>query len=248
MRINFTTEPKPYWILGRWAEEFAGRIPGATITHLTPDQQADVNVFINYALYSKGPYKSLCVFTHKERDRKLSKRFDIISRDCDWCFAQSDYTMSLLPANKSSKLKIGIGDQFYKKEIVIGISGRPYSSKRKRFEWVKELEKIAGIRIMWTNSRLPYDELADFYKAVDYFLVTSEVEGGPMCIKEAIAMGKPVITTKVGWYNEFPVLTYDNLYELKNIVRKLVVDKSDWDLGAKQIEDKASELLSQFIR
>jgi hypothetical protein len=244
MKINFTTEKKPYWILGRWAKEFARRIPGATITHLTPNRQADVNVFINYALYRKGPYKSICVFTHMERDKRLSKLFNNISRNCDWCFAQSDYTMSLLPKNKSTKLKIGVGEQFYKKEIVLGVCGRPYRSNRKRMEWAKALEAIDGISIKWTNGSLAYDELADFYRSVDYILVTSEIEGGPMCIKEAVAMGKPVITTKVGWYNEFPTLTYDTLDELKIIISKLAVNKDDWDKGARQLADRAAKLLS----
>lgn len=243
MRINFTTERQPYWILGRWAEEYAERIPGATITSLTPDRRADVNVFINYALYRPGPYKSICVFTHRENGRGPARRFDAVSRDCDWCFAQSDYTMSLLPSDKSSQLKIGVGRQFYRDEIVIGVSGRPYKSNRKRFNWAKELEGIEGIRIMWTNGRIPYDAMADFYRAVDYVLVTSETEGGPMCIKEAVAMGKPVITTRVGWHNEFSLLTYDSLDELKALVRKLVLTRDEWDRGASQIADKAAELL-----
>lgn len=244
MRINFVTEPKPYWILGRWAEEFAGRIAGATVTAKKPDRQADVNVFINYALFRKGPYKSICVFTHRERSWARARRFDSAGRDCDWCFGQSDYTMSLLPKEKSSRLKIGVGEQFCKREIVIGINGRPYRSGRKRFEWIRDLEKIDGIRIESTNGDLPDEKLPDFYRSIDYLLVTSELEGGPMCIKEAVAMGKPVITTRVGWYNDFPVLAYDTLDELKDIVRKLVVDSSDWDTGARQIEDKAGELLS----
>ena len=111
-------------------------------------------------------------------------------------------------------------------------------------EWAKALEAIDGISIKWTNGSLAYDELADFYRSVDYILVTSEIEGGPMCIKEAVAMGKPVITTKVGWYNEFPTLTYDTLDELKIIISKLAVNKDDWDKGARQLADRAAKLLS----
>jgi len=51
--INFVTEPAPYWILGKWCEEFIKHIPDSTITAMHPDPRADVNVFVNYALYRK---------------------------------------------------------------------------------------------------------------------------------------------------------------------------------------------------
>jgi glycosyltransferase involved in cell wall biosynthesis len=49
-----------------------------------------------------------------------------------------------------------------------------------------------------------------FYSAIDYLVVTSTVEGGPVPLLEAIARGVPVIAPPtVGWCGEFPTIPYD---------------------------------------
>lgn len=47
-----------------------------------------------------------------------------------------------------------------------------------------------------------------FYASIDYLVVTSVEEGGPMTVPEAIAHGVPVIAPDVGWAWEFPVIRY----------------------------------------
>ena len=56
------------------------------------------------------------------------------------------------------------------------------------------------------KARIPYhhdyvttpDELVRYYKALDLYLVTSRVEGGPKSILESMASGIPLISTRVG--------------------------------------------------
>lgn len=43
-----------------------------------------------------------------------------------------------------------------------------------------------------------YSEIPKYYNALDLYLVTSRVEGGPKAILEAMATGIPIISTKVG--------------------------------------------------
>jgi glycosyltransferase involved in cell wall biosynthesis len=51
--------------------------------------------------------------------------------------------------------------------------------------------------------------MQEFYQSLDVFLVTSEVEGGPVTILEALACGVPVIAPSgVGFVNEYDVITY----------------------------------------
>jgi len=45
-------------------------------------------------------------------------------------------------------------------------------------------------------------ELAEFYRASDAFLLTSNYEGMPICVLEALACGLPVVSTDVGGVNE----------------------------------------------
>lgn len=43
-----------------------------------------------------------------------------------------------------------------------------------------------------------YDQVADYFRAIDLYLVTSREEGGPKSILESMASGIPIISTKVG--------------------------------------------------
>lgn len=45
---------------------------------------------------------------------------------------------------------------------------------------------------------LPHDEVAKLYGAIDYYLVTSRLEGGPQAILESMATGTKLYSTKVG--------------------------------------------------
>lgn len=51
---------------------------------------------------------------------------------------------------------------------------------------------------LWVvNDRHP-NEMPDVYRAADALLVTSDLEGGPSCVKEALACGLPVVSVPVG--------------------------------------------------
>lgn len=71
---------------------------------------------------------------------------------------------------------------------------------------------------------------AAFYAAIDYLVVTSTEEGGPMPVLEAIARGVPVIAPNVGWCWEFPVLRYAvGEYEaLRQVLEQLTAPPS-WE-------------------
>ena len=52
-------------------------------------------------------------------------------------------------------------------------------------------------RLWVVNGRAP-DEMPDYYRAADVLVVTSELEGGPSSVKEALACGLPVVSVPVG--------------------------------------------------
>src|SRR5207253_11234672 len=45
---------------------------------------------------------------------------------------------------------------------------------------------------------VPHEEMSKIYNTADVLLLTSEMEGTPMVILEALACGTPVVTTPVG--------------------------------------------------
>src|SRR5690606_4242852 len=69
-------------------------------------------------------------------------------------------------------------------------------------------------------------ERAAFYASIDYRVVASRDEGGPMVVPEAIAHGVPVIAPKgIGWCDEFPAYRYDgaNAASLCALLTRLTV-------------------------
>ncbi len=238
MRINFVTEPKPYWILGRWCEEWAKHMPDTTIS-ASLNRMADVNIFCNYALFDVSNYfgKTVSIFTHRElHNFELQRKFDAAAVQSSWCVAQSIPTAKLLPAFKTTIIHPCVGEHFMKGPIKIGVVGRDYESGRKRFEWLEELRKIDGVEIIHTNN-LPYEIMDHFYSAIDYLLITAENEGGPMPVTEALAMKKPVIAPRgVGWCDEYTTIKYDNtLDSLITVVKGLIVSRDGWEVGAKRL-------------
>ncbi len=70
------------------------------------------------------------------------------------------------------------------------------------------------------------DKLADFYNASDTLLLTSNYEGMPICVLEALGCGLPVVTTNVGEVNRV----------VKNGFSGEVVDSFDPEMISKAAE------------
>jgi glycosyltransferase involved in cell wall biosynthesis len=76
---------------------------------------------------------------------------------------------------------------------------------------------------------VPEGRMQDFYRAMDYILVPSLYEGGPMCVPEALACGIPVIAPDVGWVNSFPYIPYPkgDTDALRSLLQSLTRPKLD---------------------
>ena len=77
-----------------------------------------------------------------------------------------------------------------------------------------------------------YQDIARYYNALDLYIVTSRVEGGPKAILEAMATGIPLVTTKVGMapdiikegYNGF-LAEVDDTMLLSEKAGRIIADK-----------------------
>ena len=100
-----------------------------------------------------------------------------------------------------------------------------------------------------------YNEIADFYNALDLYIVSSREEGGPKAIVESMASGVPIISTNVGMARDFifdrkngglvnsfepediaqKSLEIINLYDKKEIINaaRNEVMRADWSNVAK---------------
>jgi len=99
---------------------------------------------------------------------------------------------------------------------VVGFSGFIYASGRKGEELAKSLVQEYGTKIVFSASgkgwpcstqRYNWVDLPTFFKQLDIFVCTSELEGGPMTTLEALSTGLPVvIPAEVGIHPELPYI------------------------------------------
>src|SRR5690606_39147913 len=150
-------------------------------------------------------------------------------RNYDYHVGMSEQTVQLLRrygAKDPVLIKPGTD---YRKEVVFGVVGRTYNTGRKNERLVSRM-KDAGFKVIAWGEGWPCEivsndpaKLPEFYKSIDYLVVTSTNEGGPMPVLEALALGTPVIAPDVGWCWEYPVIRYEkgNWESLRSVLRGL---------------------------
>lgn len=98
------------------------------------------------------------------------------------------------------------------KVFTIGWAGR-MNRKLKRFDMARRIVERSDCKFKIASQedeyRYTHNEMPNFYNSIDCFLSTSEVEGHPLVVYEAMACGVPVITTDVGDVGEY-IITGEN--------------------------------------
>jgi hypothetical protein len=231
MKINII-RTEGSWIIGDITLKYAELLPNCTLHPIGyRGNKGDVNLYITYSSF-RGSTEAIDVgwFTHNE-----NKTFDEIANSVDYCIAMSNKTSELLPKHKTTVIEPGISESFIKKPIVFGCVGRAYPSGRKTFNWISELSKIEGVNFLFTNGKVHQKDMPSFYKQIDYLLILSKNEGGPMPVLEAIGTGTPIIAPNVGWSWEYPCIKYNSLEELIDIVQRLSPVKNSWEISANKM-------------
>jgi len=242
VKLNIVTEKESQrWSLLYDAENLVEWMPGAVVAD-KPDPTADVNMFVNYALYEPVDTVTTAMFTHLEHEGSLVDTFLDVAEAVDWCFAMCQKTLWQLPPEKSSILTVWPSQQFYRSHLNIGVCGRDYKSGRKRMDWVDELRAIPGVLVITTDGKIPWLDMPGYYDSLDYLVVISENEGGPKPVVEALARGVPVIAPDVGYCWDFPVLRYRTKDGLLDIVRRLAVPRDAWAATAQHVMETHREL------
>ena len=71
--------------------------------------------------------------------------------------------------------------------------------------WDDVIDLYSSKNIKCTVVDENYENYPQVYDSIDYLLIPSLWEGGPMSVPEALAKGIPIISSKVGWVSEFDV-------------------------------------------
>ena len=216
-RVRIVTE-RPGWIMHRKAEEIQKHM-GVSSVRINQDwPEADIHYYINYGYFQKKPTSGLTIanFTHYDGDM-LGDKFVQAACEADHCVAVSEATADILrefkiPNSKVSVILVG-ADVHFTAKLAVGVVGRVYPGGRKGEEIVKALlddpDITRNIRIVasvegWGLPVWKFDDQADFYRAIDYLLVPSRIEGGPVPFMEALACGTMAIAPEIGVVPQFP--------------------------------------------
>lgn len=241
---NLIATPKPAlhvhvvkhsgWIIGRIADAICCE---RTTVSRSPDPAADVNLYVHYRAMREPVPGTLNVawFTHLEEEGKKRREFFDVAERADWCLAMSEGTARHLPPEKTSVWAGAPDRDFVKPTIRLGVAVKP--GPRKGLEKLDAIRSIEGVEIVETGGAMPLADLPAFFRSIDYLLVTSDLEGGPYSVLEAIASGKPVIAPDVGFCWDWPVIRYDGTTEgLASIVRKLRFPLDPWAAASRELE------------
>lgn len=244
--------PKDGWILERMAralldtlpecEGMDFRTPGlwdeGSILDTGPQR---INYFINYAVMARPSAKADAAwFTHPEDDGvfwRNARAVDLAVCNCD---KYRDLIADL--GVQAQTIVPGVEDTFAPM-LRLGVVGRLYGSGRKGEDLLRRVAKLPFVDLRVSGGELAPHELPAFYNAVDYVLVTSRYEGGPMCLLEGLACGKEIICPPdVGLAGQFPdhVIPYENgdWASLEAVLRTLHARRTDI---AKAVEGRTWE-------
>ncbi|MCX7835624.1 MAG: glycosyltransferase [bacterium] len=127
---------------------------------------------------------------------------------------------------------------------------------------VQELKRRGIPAVLKKPNRIPHSEMAVWMNAADVFLLTSEHEGSPNVIKEALACNTPVVSTDVGDVAERIegikgcYLTERNAIDVANALEKVYRtpiqiqsrQKVENEVSLEKIAKKLIEIYHNFIQ
>ena len=231
MKVNVVAPLYEEWILTKFARVLKEFYPKEITLNNHADASADINYFINYALYEPVATKTAAWFTHPENNL-----FYEIANKVDWCICHAEqYTEELRQKGyKATTITPGI-DDIFKPKLVVGVCGKKYDGKRKGADLLQNIKGLEWLEIKFTHSSwggkdISFLDLPEWYQFLDYLLVPSSLEGGPIPVGEAIACGKKVIAPlEVGNVALFKknIIPYekDSPMDLANVLSDLYLEK-----------------------
>jgi glycosyltransferase involved in cell wall biosynthesis len=251
MHINVVTVQSG-WILSKIAERIvaAGNKSEHTFTlSYRPNVNADVNFYVDVqnCYRHNTPGLDIGFFTHIHADDITTLNTTAFTLDYIFHMCTKYYNMFLyrFPEEKMTVLPAAeIHEGFDLKKPLIGIiqrgqyEGKGFdfmlsldTNKLKNFRfrfvgtgWDEVVDKYTAASIDVENiTNESYESYPQHYKDIDYLLIPSLWEGGPMSVIEACATGTPIIGANVGW---IPDIGIDYMFEPGNAdMLYIILDK-----------------------
>ena len=235
MRVQIVY-PEDGWILEQLARQLIDGLPYATGSLMDPSRRGtwDITYYVPYLLY--GTKSRLNKVLGKPKNSRLvggwfthrgDERFEQIAAKVDFCVSPCSMSRDFLYENVTRNAHIirhGIDLEKFRPRLRLGFIGKLQARGRKGEDIMSEIAKLPFVEIISTGGKLSADEIPSIYHQIDYVLITSTVEGGPLCFQEGLASGKEIISTHVGMVADFAdspgVHIYGDIADLKRILHE----------------------------
>jgi glycosyltransferase involved in cell wall biosynthesis len=261
VHFNFITE-KTGWIIRRIVDELipitssyriidGRKVKFARILLPRHKSRIIVNYFATYTWFDRkfiGSGFNVCLLTHLNEDNKDSVaewRYAISNSNLLIAISQFAYDQALKYKCDPGKLRLiayGIDHEVYHPTCNLLIIGKAHKRKGKALlrEIIDSKKLNPAIQVRSNSSQWGVDsfspdlnKLPFLYDWCDALLVLSELEGGHTPTLEALAKGKPVITTPTGYsYSELDNIKFEinNLTSaistINDFAEKILINKS----------------------
>lgn len=265
VKVNVVSVPHG-WILSKICDRCMNSgVPGIEYsrTELFPKGGVDINLYLDiYNCYTHPTDAfDIGLFTHLDKDSvsTLDKRWLGIDFMMHMSARYYDELSKIYPEKKMSIVYPFDVSGFSLKKPALGIFQRGgYPGKGNHFmklfmsQEIAKSFKFVFVGTMWDEvvsiaknngvevqvAGEDYSQYEALYKSVDYVLIPSLWEGGPMAIAEALAQGIPIISADVGWADKdfnvehvFPPNSQEGLAEILFNIRQTLVSRRE------QVED-----------
>jgi len=231
------------WVLRRLARHLVEGLPYVQAAPWRPHarESFDLTYYVNYQLCRRPRHpwhrrmlwrkpKSRLVgawFTHREGDL-----FDEVAREMNFCVCPSrvyaDYIRERCNPH-SHVIYHGIDIAQFQPKLRLGFVGRRYGTGRKGNDLLDYVASLPYVELTSTDGKLRDDQIPGFYQQIDYVLITSSAEGGPLCFQEGLASGKEILSTDVGMVSEFKnapgVHVFNGRDELRALLERKLAER-----------------------
>ena len=210
------------WILTEISDQLSRQL-GYSVGS-SADHSAPLNYFVNYHRFEEVPSLSAAFFTHRESwyERYDRMWWEVMEAVDLAVFMSEKYELEArqkFPKLRSVRIPPGYDPQVFRpKAMRIGVVGRSYGNGRKGEDLLEEVVQrfpnvewiVSGGNWNVKSRKVAARKLPDLFRTLDYLLIPSRTEGGPMSAIEALACGVPVISADVGWMPELPHIEFES--------------------------------------
>jgi len=266
MKILLVHADKFPWATQHRAEQFKKRWADDEVTICSKFNMVDGAPYDIIHILFSGGMKSIEDFIIKYKDKTYTTLAS--QRTMDYVYDSAETLMNIYSQSKGTvvqnpylleklvrligeehRAKLvyipnGVDTDLFNREFVVGFVGfwKGNVPEHKGFELVQQACKELGLKLLYAHES--YEDMPNFYKQIDCLALASISEGCNNPTLEALAMNKPVISTKVGIAGELEGVTIVNrdVESIKRALRKLsgriqILESYTWDIISRRYRE-----------